>query len=60
MVSGDKTLLAVEQNKTLIPFGYGKYLAWGFPDSSIRIGNYDSDKVGRSSRQFSFINFVFR
>lgn len=45
IIHNDRTVLAVEQNKTLMPQSYGKYLAWGFPDMSIRIGNYDSDKV---------------
>ena len=41
----DKTVLAVEQNKVLVPPQCFKYLAWGFADLSVRIGNYDSDKV---------------
>ena len=41
----DKAVLAVEQNKTLIPSSYNKYVAWGFADHSLRIGNYDSDKA---------------
>lgn len=41
----DKAVLAVEQNKVLVPPTYAKYLAWGFSDLSIRIGNYDSDKA---------------
>lgn len=41
----DKTVLAVEQNKVLIPSIYNKYVAWGFADHSLRIGNYDSDKA---------------
>nr|XP_008195320.1 PREDICTED: WD repeat and FYVE domain-containing protein 3 isoform X2 [Tribolium castaneum] len=41
----DKTVLAVEQNKVLIPTLYNKYVAWGFADHSLRIGNYDSDKA---------------
>ncbi|ESN92294.1 hypothetical protein HELRODRAFT_194322 [Helobdella robusta] len=45
IVANDKSLLAVEQNKTLIPFSYSKYLAWGHPDMSVRIGNYDSEKA---------------
>ena len=36
---------AVEQNKVLMPPLHQKYLAWGFADTSLRIGNYDSDKV---------------
>lgn len=45
MFQHDKTVLAVEQNKVLIPPIYNRYLAWGFSDLSVRIGNYDSDKV---------------
>lgn len=41
----DKNVLAVEQNKVLIPPNFNKYLAWGFGDLSIRIGNYDSEKA---------------
>ena len=41
----DKTVLAVEQNKVLVPQNYSKYLAWGFSDLSVRIGNYDSDRA---------------
>jgi WD40 repeat protein len=41
----DKTVLAVEQNKVLIPALYNKYVAWGFADHSLRIGNYDSEKA---------------
>ena len=45
IIHNDKTVLAVEQNKVLMPPTYNKYLAWGFSDLSLRIGNYDSDKV---------------
>ena len=38
-------MLAVEQNKVLIPPAYNKYLSWGFSDLSVRVGNYDSDKA---------------
>ncbi|KAL1508880.1 hypothetical protein ABEB36_003702 [Hypothenemus hampei] len=41
----DKTVLAVEQNKVLMPPAFNKYVAWGFADHSIRIGNYESDKA---------------
>lgn len=41
----EKSVLAVEQNKVLMPPNYGKYVAWGFADHSLRIGNYDSDKA---------------
>ena len=36
-------LTALEQNKVLL--GNNKYLAWGFADRSIRMGQLDSDKV---------------
>ncbi|XP_050346639.1 WD repeat and FYVE domain-containing protein 3 isoform X1 [Nymphalis io] len=41
----DKAILAVEQNKVLMPPSYNKYVAWGFADHSLRIGNYDNDKT---------------
>lgn len=41
----DKTVLAVEQNKVLMPPSYIRYVAWGFADLSLRIGNYESDKA---------------
>ncbi|XP_066149954.1 WD repeat and FYVE domain-containing protein 3 [Euwallacea fornicatus] len=41
----DKSVLAVEQNKVLMPPTFGKYVAWGFADHSIRIGNYESEKA---------------
>jgi len=46
IIQGDRhTVFAVEQNKALVPPNYSRYLAWGFPDMSVRIGYYDSDKV---------------
>ncbi|CAH0406921.1 unnamed protein product [Chilo suppressalis] len=41
----EKAILAVEQNKVLMPPSYNKYVAWGFADHSLRIGNYDNDKA---------------
>ncbi|VDM69814.1 unnamed protein product [Strongylus vulgaris] len=35
-------LIVLEQNKVLI--GTNKYIAWGFPDRSLRLGQIDSDK----------------
>ncbi|VDM55522.1 unnamed protein product [Angiostrongylus costaricensis] len=35
-------VIALEQNKVLI--GSNRYIAWGFPDRSIRMGQIDSDK----------------
>lgn len=45
IIHTDRYVLAVEQNKVLIPTSYNKYLAWGFSDLSVRIGNYESEKV---------------
>ncbi|KRY48284.1 WD repeat and FYVE domain-containing protein 3 [Trichinella britovi] len=45
MAQNDKgALLAVEQNKVLVPPQFHRYLAWGFPDNSIRLGSSDFDK----------------
>ncbi|KAG5870011.1 hypothetical protein JTB14_023053 [Gonioctena quinquepunctata] len=41
----DRTVLAVEQNKVLMPPLFNKYVAWGFADHSLRMGNYESDKA---------------
>lgn len=47
IVQSDRSglLCAVEQNKVLAPPNYAKYFSWGFADSSIRLGVYDTDKV---------------
>lgn len=41
----DKTVLAVEQNKVLMAPLCTRYIAWGFADHSLRIGQYDSDRA---------------
>ena len=41
----DRSVLAVDLNKVLVPPAYNKYVAWGFSDMSLRMGNYDSEKV---------------
>ena len=41
----DGRVIAVEQNKVLVPGSSNRYLAWGFPDQSFRLGNYESDKA---------------
>lgn len=41
----DKVVLAVEQNKVLMPPTFSRYIAWGFADHSLRIGMYDSDRA---------------
>lgn len=40
----DKSVVAVEQNKLLIPTEYCRYIAWGHADRSLRLGLYDSEK----------------
>ena len=40
-----RVVLAVEQNKVLVPGNSNRYLAWGYADQSFRLGNYDSDKA---------------
>lgn len=37
-------IVAVEQNKLLIPPEYCRYIAWGHADRSLRLGLYDSEK----------------
>ncbi|XP_072921340.1 WD repeat and FYVE domain-containing protein 3 isoform X1 [Hemitrygon akajei] len=41
----DKGVLAVEQNKVLIPPFWNKTFAWGYADLSCRVANYESDKA---------------
>lgn len=45
IIQYEKQVLAVEQNKVLVPSSYSRYVAWGFADHSLRIGSYDSDKA---------------
>lgn len=54
IVCTDKGILAVEQNKVLIPPTWNKTFAWGYADLSCRLGTYESDKVCILS--FSFIS----
>ncbi|XP_048589940.1 WD repeat and FYVE domain-containing protein 3-like [Nematostella vectensis] len=45
IIQSEKGMLAVEQNKVLIPPHYNRYVAWGFGDLSMRMGLYDTDKI---------------
>lgn len=45
IVCTDKGILAVEQNKVLIPPAWNKTFSWGYADLSCRLGTYESDKV---------------
>ena len=45
IVVTDKNLVIIaEQNKFLMPPTYQKYIAWGFSDESIKIGQTENDK----------------
>lgn len=44
IVQMDKDIVAVEQNKLLIPPEYCRYVSWGHPDRSLRLGLYDSER----------------
>lgn len=48
IIATDRIVMAVEQNKVLIPNTFQKFLSWGFSDRSVRIGTYDSEKVSFS------------
>ncbi|XP_032772162.1 WD repeat and FYVE domain-containing protein 3 isoform X6 [Rattus rattus] len=45
IVCTEKGILAVEQNKVLIPPAWNKTFAWGYADLSCRLGTYESDKA---------------
>ncbi|XP_054630463.1 WD repeat and FYVE domain-containing protein 3 isoform X3 [Dunckerocampus dactyliophorus] len=45
IVCTDKGILAVEQNKVLVPPTWNKAFAWGYADLSCRLANYESDKA---------------
>ncbi|XP_028629467.1 WD repeat and FYVE domain-containing protein 3 [Grammomys surdaster] len=45
IVCTDKGILAVEQNKVLLPPSWNKTFAWGYADLSCRLGTYESDKA---------------
>lgn len=49
IVCTDKGILAVEQNKVLIPPAWNRTFAWGYADLSCRLGTYESDKVHMAS-----------
>ncbi|XP_033108223.1 WD repeat and FYVE domain-containing protein 3-like isoform X3 [Anneissia japonica] len=45
IIQTDKSIVCVEQNKVLIPPSYHRYFAFGFADLSLRLGNYDTDRL---------------
>lgn len=46
IVPTEKSILAVERNKVLLPPLGNRTFSWGFDDFSCCLGNYGSDKVG--------------
>ncbi|XP_004680724.1 PREDICTED: WD repeat- and FYVE domain-containing protein 4 [Condylura cristata] len=44
IVPTEKTILAVERNKVLLPPHWNRTLSWGFDDFSCCLGSYGSDK----------------
>lgn len=51
IVPTEKTILAVEKNKVLLPPLWNRTFSWGFDDFSCCLGNYGSDKVGGHGAQ---------
>ena len=51
IVPTDKTILAVETNKMLLPPHWSRTFSWGFDDFSCCLGNYGSDKVSEARAQ---------
>lgn len=51
IVPTEKTILAVEKNKVLLPPLWNRTFSWGFDDFSCCLGNYGSDKVSRPGEQ---------
>ncbi|KAM5241310.1 WD repeat- and FYVE domain-containing protein 4 isoform 3-T5 [Hipposideros larvatus] len=45
IVSTEKTILAVEKNKVLLPPLWNRTFSWGFDDFSCCLGTYGSDKI---------------
>jgi len=47
IIPTDKSIIALEQCKAIIPPNYTRCIQYGFPDESLRIMPVDSDKVRR-------------
>lgn len=45
MGGGDPAVVAIEENKCLLPPKYTRCVAWGYADYSIRLVPHDSDKA---------------
>ncbi|XP_050428058.1 WD repeat and FYVE domain-containing protein 3 [Adelges cooleyi] len=44
ILQAEKNILAVEQNKALMPPSFNKTVTWGFADHSLRLAQYETDK----------------
>ena len=51
IVPTEKTILAVETNKMLLPPHWSRTFSWGFDDYSCCLGNYGSDKASGAGMQ---------
>lgn len=51
IVPTEKTILAVETNKMLLPPHWSRTFSWGFDDFSCCLGNYGSDKASGAGVQ---------
>jgi hypothetical protein len=45
MIGAERSVVAVEENKCLLPPNYTRCVAWGYADHSIRLVPHDSDKA---------------
>ncbi|CAF0761899.1 unnamed protein product, partial [Didymodactylos carnosus] len=45
IIASEKTVIAVEQFKALIPPNYTRCISWNYPDESLRVQSLDTDKV---------------
>ena len=45
MIGAERSVVAVEENKCLLPPNYTRCVAWGYADHSIRLVRRDSDKA---------------
>lgn len=45
MIGAERSVVAVEENKCLLPPNYSRCVAWGYADHSIRLVPHDSDKA---------------
>lgn len=56
IIPTEKSVLAVERNKVLLPPLWNWTLSWGFDDFSCCLGNYGSDKVTEHCRRVALLS----